>query len=43
MTGPEASDGQQDSAYGPVRRKEDARFLFGHGSYLDDFQLKVMV
>ncbi|MGE5134680.1 MAG: aerobic carbon-monoxide dehydrogenase large subunit [Gemmatimonadota bacterium] len=42
MTGPEAGDGQH-SAYGPVRRKEDARFIRGQGTYVDDIQLRGML
>jgi aerobic carbon-monoxide dehydrogenase large subunit len=30
-------------AYGPVRRKEDARFIRGRGNYVDDIQLKGML
>jgi aerobic carbon-monoxide dehydrogenase large subunit len=30
-------------AYGPVRRKEDARFIRGRGNYVDDIQLQGML
>ena len=33
-----AADPALDGAYGPVRRKEDARFLRGQGTFLDDIQ-----
>ncbi len=32
-----------NGAYGPVRRKEDARFIRGQGTYLDDIQLPGML
>jgi carbon-monoxide dehydrogenase large subunit len=39
-----AVDGRPpDGAYGPVRRKEDARFVRGQGTYVDDIQLKGML
>ncbi|MBO0774787.1 MAG: molybdopterin-dependent oxidoreductase, partial [Actinobacteria bacterium] len=31
------------TAYGPVKRKEDARFIRGRGTYVDDIQLKGML
>jgi aerobic carbon-monoxide dehydrogenase large subunit len=31
------------SAYGPVRRKEDARFIRGRGTFVDDVQLPGML
>jgi len=31
------------SAYGPVRRKEDARFIRGRGTFVDDVQLSGML
>jgi aerobic carbon-monoxide dehydrogenase large subunit len=34
---------QQPGAYGPVRRKEDARFIRGRGRYVDDIQLNGML
>jgi aerobic carbon-monoxide dehydrogenase large subunit len=41
MTGP---DGQGwEGAYGPVRRKEDARFVRGRGTFVDDIQLPGML
>ncbi len=33
-----APDPGLDGAYGPVRRKEDARFLRGQGTFVDDIQ-----
>ncbi|MDX6334770.1 MAG: aerobic carbon-monoxide dehydrogenase large subunit [Streptosporangiaceae bacterium] len=33
-----APDPALDGAYGPVRRKEDARFLRGQGTFVDDIQ-----
>jgi aerobic carbon-monoxide dehydrogenase large subunit len=30
-------------AYGPIRRKEDARFIRGQGNYVDDIQLQGML
>src|ERR1039458_8232375 len=33
-----AADPALDGAYGPVRRKEDARFLRGQGTFVDDIQ-----
>jgi aerobic carbon-monoxide dehydrogenase large subunit len=32
-----------DGAYGPLRRKEDARFIRGKGTYVDDIQLPGML
>jgi len=32
-------DGEVGGAYGPVKRKEDARFLRGQGNFTDDIQL----
>jgi aerobic carbon-monoxide dehydrogenase large subunit len=32
-----------NGAYGPVRRKEDARFIRGQGTYIDDIQLPGML
>ncbi len=32
-----------DGAYGPVRRKEDARFIRGKGTFVDDIQLPGML
>jgi aerobic carbon-monoxide dehydrogenase large subunit len=32
-----------NGAYGPVRRKEDARFIRGQGRYVDDLQLRGML
>jgi carbon-monoxide dehydrogenase large subunit len=32
-----------NGAYGPVRRKEDARFIRGQGTYLDDIRLPGML
>ncbi|HTZ28932.1 MAG TPA: molybdopterin cofactor-binding domain-containing protein, partial [Streptosporangiaceae bacterium] len=37
MTGPE------NTAYGPVRRKEDARFIRGQGNFIDDIKLPGML
>ena len=34
---------QANTAYGPVRRKEDARFLRGQGHFTDDIQLPGML
>jgi carbon-monoxide dehydrogenase large subunit len=34
---------QPGGAYGPVRRKEDARFIRGRGNYVDDIQLNGML
>jgi aerobic carbon-monoxide dehydrogenase large subunit len=34
---------QTEGAYGPVRRKEDARFIRGRGNYIDDIQLRGML
>ena len=31
------------SAYGPARRKEDARFIRGRGTFVDDVQLPGML
>src|SRR5437899_12566236 len=31
------------SAYGPARRKEDARFVRGRGTFVDDIQLPGML
>ncbi|HEU5417234.1 MAG TPA: aerobic carbon-monoxide dehydrogenase large subunit [Streptosporangiaceae bacterium] len=48
MTGPPVP-GQQEpaspapGAYGPVRRKEDARFIRGRGRFVDDIQLPGML
>jgi carbon-monoxide dehydrogenase large subunit len=46
--GPEAVPGQPAaarpaSAYGPLRRKEDARFIRGKGLFVDDIQLPGML
>src|SRR5215467_2720545 len=41
MTEPEASE--KHSAYGPLKRKEDARFLRGRGQFVDDIQLPGML
>jgi carbon-monoxide dehydrogenase large subunit len=46
--GPEAAPGEQAaarpaSAYGPLRRKEDARFIRGRGLFVDDIQLPGML
>ena len=38
-----AADPALDGAYGPVRRKEDARFLRGQGTFVDDIQLPGML
>jgi carbon-monoxide dehydrogenase large subunit len=38
-----AGPASQDGAYGPLRRKEDARFIRGKGSYVDDIQLPGML
>ncbi|MDR0343470.1 MAG: carbon-monoxide dehydrogenase large subunit [Nocardiopsaceae bacterium] len=32
-----------NGAYGPVKRKEDARFIRGQGTFIDDIQLKGML
>jgi aerobic carbon-monoxide dehydrogenase large subunit len=32
-----------NGAYGPVRRKEDARFIRGQGTFVDDIQLRGML
>src|SRR5450759_1216888 len=32
-----------DGGYGPVRRKEDARFIRGKGTFVDDIQLPGML
>jgi aerobic carbon-monoxide dehydrogenase large subunit len=34
---------QESTAYGPVRRKEDARFIRGQGTFTDDIQLPGML
>jgi aerobic carbon-monoxide dehydrogenase large subunit len=36
-------DWAADGAYGPVKRKEDARFLRGQGTFTDDIQLPGML
>ena len=36
-------DGEAGGAYGPVRRKEDARFIRGQGTFTDDIQLPGML
>jgi carbon-monoxide dehydrogenase large subunit len=33
----------RSGAYGPVRRKEDARFIRGQGTFVDDIQLRGML
>jgi aerobic carbon-monoxide dehydrogenase large subunit len=33
----------QNGAYGPVQRKEDARFIRGRGTFVDDIQLPGML
>jgi aerobic carbon-monoxide dehydrogenase large subunit len=38
-----ATTEQTHGAYGPVRRKEDARFIRGRGNYVDDIQLPGML
>ena len=38
-----AADPAHGGAYGPVRRKEDARFLRGQGTFVDDIQLPGML
>jgi aerobic carbon-monoxide dehydrogenase large subunit len=39
-----AAGGERDgTAYGPVRRKEDARFLRGQGTFVDDISLPGML
>jgi len=44
QAGPAPGAGQgQNRAYGPVRRKEDARFIRGQGTYLDDIKLPGML
>jgi aerobic carbon-monoxide dehydrogenase large subunit len=44
QTGPAATGTQAgNGAYGPVRRKEDARFIRGQGTYLDDIRLPGML
>ena len=35
--------GAAGGAYGPVRRKEDARFIRGQGTFTDDIQLPGML
>jgi carbon-monoxide dehydrogenase large subunit len=37
------SERKADGAYGPVRRKEDARFIRGKGTYVDDVRLPGML
>ena len=37
------SAAEQDGAYGPVPRKEDARFVRGRGTFVDDIQLPGML
>ena len=37
------STAEQDGAYGPVPRKEDARFVRGRGTFVDDIQLPGML
>ncbi|MGO8886697.1 MAG: aerobic carbon-monoxide dehydrogenase large subunit [Streptosporangiaceae bacterium] len=34
---------RMNGAYGPVKRKEDARFIRGQGNYIDDIQLPGML
>ena len=41
MTG--IKDHSPNRAYGPVRRKEDARFIRGQGTFVDDIQLPGML
>jgi aerobic carbon-monoxide dehydrogenase large subunit len=36
-------EGEVGGAYGPVRRKEDARFIRGQGNFTDDIQLPGML
>jgi carbon-monoxide dehydrogenase large subunit len=38
-----AGQAGHESAYGPVRRKEDARFIRGRGQFVDDIQLPGML
>jgi carbon-monoxide dehydrogenase large subunit len=38
-----ATEPKVNGAYGPVRRKEDARFIRGKGTYVDDVQLPGML
>jgi carbon-monoxide dehydrogenase large subunit len=44
-SGPAAATGTDPpaTAYGPVRRKEDARFIRGQGQFVDDIQLPGML
>jgi carbon-monoxide dehydrogenase large subunit len=37
------ADEHTKGAYGPIRRKEDARFIRGRGNYVDDIQLLGML
>ena len=34
---------RENTAYGPVKRKEDARFIRGKGTFVDDIQLPGML
>ena len=38
-----ATGHRMNGAYGPVKRKEDARFIRGQGNYIDDLQLPGML
>ena len=40
---PQAGQAPAASAYGPLRRKEDARFIRGRGQFVDDIQLPGML
>ena len=41
--GPDERAPEQNGAYGPVPRKEDARFIRGRGTFVDDVQLPGML
>ncbi|MGD0373607.1 MAG: aerobic carbon-monoxide dehydrogenase large subunit [Streptosporangiaceae bacterium] len=43
MTAAHPREGTGGPAYGPVRRKEDARFIRGRGTFVDDIQLPGML
>jgi aerobic carbon-monoxide dehydrogenase large subunit len=41
--GPAAAEQDAPVGFGPMRRKEDARFIRGKGSFIDDIQLRGML
>jgi aerobic carbon-monoxide dehydrogenase large subunit len=43
MTAADTTGHRTNQAYGPVRRKEDARFIRGQGRFVDDIQLPGML